>query len=204
MKRLNPPLPRSRRQRYVVAMVLGTALTSLGSTSTALADAPAATQRAVSAINRYCTACWRNAHLHPDCWSDCTQEVFCRLLERVTPDAWDRVLKDDAEERREFIRAIDTVKKRSQRQRKWSCVPVHTVADARDRPGRRLAEEREEVRRASASLLSPRQQRILQLSFDGWSVHDIAAELKVPAERVSDEKYKAVNKLREKLAPRVG
>ena len=132
MKRLNPPLPRSRRQRYVVAMVLGTALTSLGSTSAALADAPDATQRAVSAINRYCAACWRNAHLHPDCWSDCTQEVFCRLMERVTPDAWDRVLTDDAEERREFIRAIDTLKKRSQRQRKWSSVPMHTVADARD------------------------------------------------------------------------
>ena len=59
-----------------------------------------------------------------------------------------------------------------------------------------MADEREAVRRAAADLLSPRQQRILQLSFDGWSVHEIALELQLPAERVSDEKYKAIRKLR--------
>jgi DNA-directed RNA polymerase specialized sigma24 family protein len=35
------------------------------------------------------------------------------------------------------------------------------------------------------------------LSFEGWSVHDIAHELRVPPERVSDEKYKAIRKLRD-------
>jgi DNA-binding NarL/FixJ family response regulator len=49
-------------------------------------------------------------------------------------------------------------------------------------------------------LLTPRQQRILQMSFEGWSVHDIAADLRLPPERISDEKYKAVRKLREHLA----
>ena len=45
-------------------------------------------------------------------------------------------------------------------------------------------------------MLSARQQSIVDLSFAGWSVHDIATKLRVPAERVSDEKYKAVRKLR--------
>jgi DNA-directed RNA polymerase specialized sigma24 family protein len=34
------------------------------------------------------------------------------------------------------------------------------------------------------------------LSFDGWSVQEIADEMQLPPERVSDEKYKAIRKLR--------
>ena len=55
-------------------------------------------------------------------------------------------------------------------------------------------------RQAAMELLSERQQRIIQLSLEGWSVHDIASELKTGPERVSDEKYKAIRKLREYLA----
>src|SRR5438094_162707 len=53
---------------------------------------------------------------------------------------------------------------------------------------------------AAAELLSQRQQRILRLSFEGWSVHEISDELNLPPERVSDEKYKAIRKLRARLA----
>jgi RNA polymerase sigma factor (sigma-70 family) len=45
-------------------------------------------------------------------------------------------------------------------------------------------------------MLSSRQERIVQLSLDGWPVQDIAEELGLSAERVSDEKYKAIRKLR--------
>jgi RNA polymerase sigma factor (sigma-70 family) len=183
----------------MVAMVLGTALSALGSTGAAVADARESTLRAVADMSRYCTTCWRNARLHPDCWGDCTQEVLSRMLERVEPDAWDRVLQSDGEERKEFLRAIDTVKKRSQRQRCWSSSAIDTVADHNGPRERRLAEERDTVRQAAEALLSVRQQRILQMSFEGWSVHEIAAELKTPAQRVSDEKYKAIRKLREHL-----
>jgi RNA polymerase sigma factor (sigma-70 family) len=182
-----------------MAMVLGTALTTL---APAVADeaANAGTGRTVTDISRYCTACWRNARLHPDCWTDCTQEVLCRLLERVTPDAWGRVLADEGEERRELIRAIDTVKKRTQRGRKWSTGFMDAVADRHEQRERRLAADREAVRQTAAAVLSERQRRIVQLSFEGWSVHEIAAELDLPPERVSDEKYKAVHKLRDRLA----
>ena len=64
------------------AMMLGTALTAMPA-SQALAAESDGSARAFNDISRYCTACWRNARLHPDCWTDCTQEVFCRLLERV-------------------------------------------------------------------------------------------------------------------------
>jgi RNA polymerase sigma factor (sigma-70 family) len=189
---------RDRRRPYVMAMVLGTALTALGG-APASAATRETTLRAVNDLSRYCTTCWRNARLHPDVWTDCTQEVLSRLLERVGPDSWGRVLKDDGEERREFLRAIDTVKKRSQRSKHFLPEPAEGVADRRDLHRRAVADEREAVARAAAELLSERQQRIMQLSFEGWSVHEIAAELRTPPERVSDEKYKAIRKLRGRL-----
>jgi DNA-directed RNA polymerase specialized sigma24 family protein len=118
-------------------------------------------------------------------------------MERVPPEDWDQMLKAEGEERHEFLRAIDTVKKRTQRSRKWSNALIETVADRHNPDERRLADHREAVQQAAEQLLSDRQQRVLQLSFDGWSVRDIADKLQVPAERISDEKYKAIRKLRD-------
>jgi RNA polymerase sigma factor (sigma-70 family) len=193
MKRSDVPPAHPKRGRYFVTMVLGTAL----STFSSVAGAAPAEVRAVNDISRYCTACWRNARLDPSSWPDCTQEVFCRLLERVAPEAWDQMLKAEGEERREFLRAIDAVKKRTQRSRRWSSTLMDTVADRHEMHERQLADHREAVHQAAAQVLSERQQRVLQLSFEGWSVQDIAGKLHIAAERVSDEKYKAIRKLRE-------
>src|SRR5262245_12315423 len=106
--------PRNKR-RYMMAVVLGTALSAFGS-GTAQAAQAEVSAGAIRDVSRYCTACWRNARLPADRWDDCTQQVLCRLLERVSPDDWDRLLSDDGETRREFIRAIDAVKKRTQRE----------------------------------------------------------------------------------------
>jgi RNA polymerase sigma factor (sigma-70 family) len=187
------------KRPYVMAVVLGTALSVYAGPGQAatVQDAPE-TDKAIADISRYCATCWRNARLPADRWNDCTQEVFRRLLERVPTDAWDQALRGDGDERREFLRAIDTVKKRSQRARKCSSA-VECVADRQEQQRRRLREEREIVQQAAAEILTPRQQRILQLSFEGWSVHDTAQELQLPVERVSDEKYKAIRKLRTHL-----
>jgi RNA polymerase sigma factor (sigma-70 family) len=173
----------------VVAMVLGTALSTFG--------APAANAKTVNDLSRYCTACWRNARLPADVWPDCTQEVFTRLLERVPTEAWASTLKDDeGQERREFLRAIDAVKKRVQRGRKWSAYPEDSVADYRPMIERQQTEIREELTRATEELLTDRQKQIVRWSTDGFSVQDIADRLDIGPERVSDEKYKAIRKLR--------
>jgi RNA polymerase sigma factor (sigma-70 family) len=191
---------RSSKRPYVVAMVLGSALTALAPEAQARVNPALATgQETITDMSRYCTACWRNARLPADAWGDCTQEVFGRLLQRVPTDAWDRVLREDGEERREFVRAIDAVKKRTQRAHKWTA-GLDGIADRRADAAGELREDREAVRQAAAELLTSRQQCILQLSFEGWSVHDMAAELRLPAQRVSDEKYKAIRKLRAHLA----
>jgi RNA polymerase sigma factor (sigma-70 family) len=185
------------RRGALAAVLLGTALTAFSTAPSARAETnPDGTIRIVNDMSRYCTVCWRNARLHPDYWGDCTQEVFMRMLQRVSPEAWEEALRGDGEERREFLRAIDAVKKRTQRALRRSTGLNDVVADDRDGEDRQVADERETVRRAAAELLSPRQQRILQLSFDGWTVHEIAKEMQLPAERVSDEKYKAIRKLR--------
>jgi RNA polymerase sigma factor (sigma-70 family) len=190
---MRSPSPSRTKKRYVAAaMVLGTAL-SLGASSAGAAP------EAITDISRYCTACWRNARLPADYWGDCTQEVFHRLLERVAPDAWGEVLQDDSDARREFIRAIDAVKKRTQRGQKRAGHPLNEVADNHDAQERNLADRRDAVRHAAEAVLTPRQQTILQMSFEGWSVHEIAGKLQLPAERVSDEKYKAIRRLREHL-----
>jgi RNA polymerase sigma factor (sigma-70 family) len=182
-----------------MAMVLGTALSTLGAPQARAQAAPDHAVESVSDLSRYCTACWRNARIPADYWGDCTQEVFSRLLQRVPPGAWDTVLGSEGEEHREFLRAIDAVKKRTQRSLKRSTSLVGVPADPRGEGERLLADDRAAVHHAANLVLSPRQQKILQLSFEGWSVQDIAAELQLPAERVSDEKYKAVRRLRQHL-----
>jgi len=179
----------------MLAVVLGTALSAFGAN-----ELPAS--EAVQDLGKYCTTCWRNARLPVDSWGDCTQDVFCRMLQRIPSSQWDLALQADGEERREFLRAIDAVKKRVQRARRYSD-PIDP-ADPRVAPEGQLAEDRETVRLAAEELLSQRQQWILQLSFEGWSVQDISAELDMPVERVSDEKYKAVRKLRAHLAEQDG
>lgn len=183
---------------YVMAVVLGTALSVSAAPGQAEVQTPLDTVKAIADMSRYCATCWRNARLPMDSWGDCTQEVFRRLLERVPADAWDQALHGEGEERREFLRAIDTVKKRTQRARRFSPA-IENVADRRDPQRRGLREAREVVDRAASEVLTPRQQRILQLSFEGWAVHDMSRELGLSVERISDEKYKAIRKLRAHL-----
>jgi RNA polymerase sigma factor (sigma-70 family) len=174
----------------MVAVVLGTALAG----SPAKATTTEQSAQAVTDISKYCQTCWRNARLPADRWQDCTQEVFIRLLERVDTDRWGSVLMDNETiERREFLRAIDAVKKRTQRARKFAGLTA-------DQADRRIAnnttkDEREAVAKAAAEVLSPRQRRLLDLTADGWAVPEIAEELSTTVERVSDEKYKAIKKL---------
>ena len=189
-------VPTTRSRRLMAAVVVGTVLSALGGEAQASPAVQPSTD-AVSDISRYCQVCWRNARLHPDSWQDCTQEVLVRLLQSVKPDRWNGLLKNEGDDRREFFRAIDAVKKRTQRARKFTGL-VDEVADRRNQPEAARNELRADLDRA-AQVLSQRQQRILSLTQDGWSVPDIAEEMRTTVERVSDEKYKAIRKLRQEL-----
>jgi RNA polymerase sigma factor (sigma-70 family) len=196
MRRFLPSKPGSRQM--MVAVVLGALAASPTKAAAAAPNAAAPTTKALTDISKYCQTCWRNARLPADRWQDCTQEVFVRLLERVDADKWGSVLVDDETlERREFLRAIDAVKKRTQRARKFAGLSP----DVAERPTNTVArDDRDAVAKAAAELLSPRQRRLLDLTADGWTVPEIAEELKTTPERISDEKHKAVKKLQHYFA----
>ncbi len=184
----------------MAAVILGTGLG--GQEAAASTAAPTSTRSidggAVRDITRYCQVCWRNARLPEDLWADCTQQVFARLLETVGRDRWATLLPSETEDKREFLRAIDAVKKRTQRTRRFSDLSSD-VADNWTRATGEAREQREEVNRAAGEVLSDRQRAIIRLSADGWGVPEIAVELGTTSQRISDEKYKAIRKLREKL-----
>ncbi|WP_238602590.1 sigma-70 family RNA polymerase sigma factor [Fimbriiglobus ruber] len=200
------PSAAARSRSMMVAVVLGTALTAGGSKGAPTAPLKQAnvtapqdlTPEAVKDITKYCQVCWRNARLPMDRWDDCTQQVFARLLERVPQGQWTAMLNTEGDERREFFRAIDAVKKRTQRARRYvDLSPDH--ADDRNRAADHVRDQWETVDRAARDVLSPRQQRIVELAAGGWAVPEIAVELGTTPERVSDEKYKAIRKLRTHL-----
>jgi RNA polymerase sigma factor (sigma-70 family) len=156
-------------------------------------------------IQRYCAVCWRNAHLDPGVWDDCTQEVCCRLLSKARSGQLDLnlVLAEDTPERRELVRAIDTVRKRVQRAKRVLPFDEYqapgSTFDQREQNRRELGEILEAARRA---VLTPRQDRIVELWTHGWTVPEIAESLQLEPARVSDEKYKALRKLERHLADR--
>jgi hypothetical protein len=186
---------------------------SLGARPTAMAlviglaalTATATESDLVRDIQRYCTVCWRNARLDPGLWDDCTQEVCCRLLTKARAGALDLnlVLDDDSPERRELVRAIDMVRKRVQRFKRYQPLDDQYTPgpdlDGRHRNRQELGEILENARRA---VLSPRQDRIVELWTRGWSVPEISESMNLPVARVSDEKYKALRKLENHLAGR--
>jgi DNA-binding NarL/FixJ family response regulator len=178
-----------------VALVIGLAALTAGASESDL----------VRDIQRYCTVCWRNARLDPRLWDDCTQEVCCRLLTKARAGQLDltQVLAADSSERRELVRAIDMVRKRVQRSKRFQPLDGYTTpatdVDRRERDRLELGEILEAARRA---VLTFRQDRIIELWMRGWSVPDISRELKMTATRVSDEKYKALRKLELHLSNR--
>ena len=94
----------------------------------------------------------------------------------------------EAQREAQFSRAIDAVKKRTQRSREWSSTLVDTVADRHDVRERQVADHREAVYRAAAQLLSDRQRQIFnQLDHDALSVDQIIETAGLDAATVLQE-----------------
>src|SRR3954453_11753026 len=112
-----------------------------------------------------------------------------------------RVLAEDSADRRELVRAIDMVRKRVQRSRRLQPLDEQLTPgpdlDRRRRDRQELGEILEAARQA---VLTPRQDRIVELWTRGWTVPEIGVDMNLPLARVSDEKYKALRKLEQHLA----
>lgn len=163
------------------------------------APCEAAAETAAATIGRYCAASWRNAGIRHQEWSDCTQEAVCRLLARVERSGLAPAIDDpSSHERRELNRAIWATIQRHRRAARLASLP-RDVSDPRCQADPAGSEAIDHLATALAGL-RPRQRRILRMWSEGWSVGEIAAELGLPAARVSDLKYKAISSLRSRLS----
>jgi len=156
---------------------------------------------AIGCMQRYCTASWRNAGIAQQDWEDCTQEAMMLMLERVSRNRLGHAMRDDqSPERRELNRSIWCTAQR------WRRRPKHASLDGCDsaeRPTdeatRETVESLDSAMAVAGDCLTSRQQAIISMCRDGWSIREIAAELDISSARASDEKYKAVRKLRQRL-----
>lgn len=185
-----------RRERGLMlaacAVAFATAVGAPGST-------PAAEVNAIHKIERYCTTSWRNAGIRPQEWEDCTQQALVELLSAMSSaDLQVAIEQPESEPRRELNRAVWRLVQRCRRQ-----VREVSLLDVFPEP-RATTDHQDDWRAielAADELLSPRQQQILEWTRDGWRVADIASKLEASSERISDEKYKAISKLRARLGP---
>tara|TARA_R110002072_G_scaffold303123_1_gene494669 strand:+ start:79234 stop:79917 length:684 start_codon:yes stop_codon:yes gene_type:complete len=191
------------------ALVVATSAAEPSSTQAATGMAAAATA-AVSQISEstilkkiraYCSKSWQNAGIGHQEWSDCTQQVFARLLERVDRDKLLIAIEDaESPERRELNRAIWATSQRSRREKRYSSLEfAESQSEDRD-PWPAKMESLAQVKNvlnAENSRLSPTQREIVARWSDGESISAIAESLKLSPARISDEKYKAIQKLRQ-------
>lgn len=196
---MNGKIMRQRRfsATAYAAVVLAT---SLGS-----ATAEAREGQAIESIDRYCQASWRNARIDPQDWEECTQQTFAELLDRVSRDRWSEAIENkESSERRELNRSIWRIAQRWRRAPRFRHGSTELFAAQASSERQRLdGPGLDDVRHALSSPetgLSARQQDVMQRWLDGSTVGEIATDLDLPPARVSDEKYKAIRKLREKLA----
>ncbi len=161
------------------------------------ARASASEMQAIDQIQRYCTTSWRNAGIDQQDWPDCTQQALVELLERVSRARLTVAIdNNESTERRELNRTVWRTIQRWRRSPRWA----EYREGAAEGVGDRHDDAWEEVMSVARQNLTPRQHRILALTRDGWRVSEIAGELHISPARVSDEKYKAICKLRHHLA----
>ena len=152
----------------------------------------------VSQIQRYCTSSWRNARIPATEWSDCSQQVFLEMLQRMPKRQLETAIKDaSSDPRRELNRSIWRISQRWFRSSKRSPKSLNEAAEPQNAPTReKIDSDIEEVSALAKDRLSPRQNRIFKMLVDGNSVADIADQLQIEPARVSSEKYKMIQKLR--------
>jgi DNA-binding CsgD family transcriptional regulator len=162
-------------------------------------DAQQNEAHAVERVQRYCQTSWRNAGIAPQDWEDCTQQTYVELLNRVASTRWLEALENaDSHERRELNRSIWCVAQRWRRRQRLPSMAgdvAQAPVDERDNFPAAVQDLRELIESPQVSL-SGRQREILHRALDGNTVAEIADQLGDRPQRISSQKYKALEKLR--------
>lgn len=200
--------------RTSLADLIGTTTADPGTassrSSTTAADADAIVA-GLSQLDRYLNRSWYRAGIPTQQHDDCTQAVYTTLLTSLGRGRFDALaaevghsgiretLSRETPEGPDFFRAIDTVKKRAQRERVHQ--PIDAVDVAADPPGGGAgADRRGALIEAIDRSLSPREAALIRATLRGETPAEIAQQWGVAAKTVSNEKSRVIQKLRDTLS----
>jgi RNA polymerase sigma factor (sigma-70 family) len=174
------------------------------------ADAEALTS-GLSQLNRYLTRSWYRAGIPSQLHDDSSQAVYETLLKNLGRDRFDGLVEDigrvgirdvlsrETAEGPDFFRAIDMVKKRTQRER--SFLPIDTIeVSTYPRHDDHRAEWRDALHEAINQSLSPREAALIHATLQGETPAEIASRWGIAPKTVSNEKTRVIQKLREVMS----
>ena len=172
------------------------------------ANDPALLVSGLSQLDRYLARTWSRAGVSQQSFDDCTQAVYTTLLQNWGREPFDELLAEvgvsgiratlsrDTPDGPDFFRAIDTVKKRAQREKSYTSLDSSTDVAGGDT----LANSwKSALQEAITRNLNPREANLIQLTLEGETPSDIAQLWGVAPKTVSNEKTRAIQKLREAL-----
>jgi RNA polymerase sigma factor (sigma-70 family) len=202
-----PPVP---ADTWDAALVQTQLADILGTEQRQGADAEALAS-GLSQLNRYLSRAWYRAGVPAQLHDDCSQAVYVTLLRNSGRDGFDNmveeigrvgirdVLSQETSQGPDFFRAIDMVKKRTQRER--SFIPIDSIELAASfREGETRDAWREALHEAIDQSLSPREAALMHATLEGETPAEIAARWGVAPKTVSNEKSRAIQKLRDVLS----
>lgn len=175
------------------------------------AQSDANVESGLEQLDRYLNRAWFRAGIAPQQHDDCTQAVYVTLLSNLGRTGFDHLLGDigkqgirdvlsrETPEGPDFFRAIDTVKKRAQRERSFQ--PLDEKADlaASSRDGGMSSQWRGALQEAISQSLSPREAALIYATLKGETPMEIAHQWGVAPKTVSNEKTRVIQKLRDFL-----
>lgn len=171
-----------------------------------------ATSRGIDQLNRYLARTWNRAGIKAHQHEDCTQAVHASLLQLLERNRFDSMLSQISERgipqvlNREsplgpdFFRTVDMIKKRALRQKSHLALddqldmPAANGGDGASESWRGVLSE------AIARSLEPREADLIRATLEGYTPAEIASRWGLAPKTVSNEKTRALQKLRSALA----
>jgi DNA-binding CsgD family transcriptional regulator len=188
-----------------------TRLADLLASPVAQAD-PQALESGLSQLDRYLARAWARAGISSQHYDDCTQAVYTTLLQNLGRDGFDHLVEDighqgvrqvlnaETSEGPDFFRAVDMVKKRAQREKSFQSLDAYpTEVAAPIGWDGATADWRGALNEAIDRSLSSREADLIRATLQGKTPAEIAAQWGVAPKTVSNEKTRAIQKLREAL-----
>ncbi|WZO96685.1 LuxR C-terminal-related transcriptional regulator [Isosphaeraceae bacterium EP7] len=188
-----------------------TRLSDLLGKTTAL-DQSADVIKGLGQLDRYLTRAWSRAGIAPQKHEDSTQAVYVTLLQTLGRDRFDDllgeighsgirdVLSRETVEGPDFFRAIDTVKKRAQRERSYQPLDLVESSMVAVAPSPDPDDWSSTIRQAVSKTLTTREADLIDSTMRGETPAEIASRWGVAPKTVSNEKTRAFQKLRDALS----